>query len=85
MNICFTKKCLKRALSTFLQTAFGYIIANLALFLTGTDFNSKEMRQSAICGLLVSSVSAGLAAVLNLKENKEKSKCNNKCTDEVEN
>lgn len=83
MKMCFTKNCLKRALSTFLQTAFGYIIANFALFLRGTDFSSKEMWQSAVCGLLVSSVTAGLSAVLNLEKNEEQPKCNDECTDEV--
>ena len=64
MKMCFTKNCLKRALRTFLQTALGYILANLALFLTGTDFANAEMWKSAVCGLLVSSVSAGLSATL---------------------
>ena len=49
MKMCFTKNCLKRALRTFLQTALGYILANLALFLTGTDFANAEMWISAVC------------------------------------
>lgn len=71
MKMCFTKNCLKRALCTFLQTALGYILANLALFLTGTDFANAEMWKSAVCGLLVSSVSAGLSAVMNLEKRKK--------------
>ena len=54
MKMCFTKNCLKRALRTFLQTALGYIAANLALFLAGPDVADKEMWKSAVCGLLVS-------------------------------
>ena len=72
MKMCFTKNCLKRALRTFLQTALGYILANLALFLTGTDFANAEMWKSAVCGLLVSSVSAGLSAVMNLEKKEER-------------
>ena len=71
MKMCFTKNCLKRALRTFLQTALGYILANLALFLTGTDFANAEMWKSAVCGLLVSSVSAGLSAVMNLEKKRK--------------
>lgn len=54
------KNCVKRALRTFLQTAVGYIAVNIA----ATDMSVK----SAVLGLVVSSVSAGMAAVMNLKE-----------------
>lgn len=47
----------KRSLRTFLQTAVGYIAVNIA----ATDLTVK----SAVLGL---AVSAGLAAVMNLKE-----------------
>jgi hypothetical protein len=50
----------KRSLRTFLQTAVGYIAVNIA----ATDLTVK----SAVLGLAVSAVSAGLAAVMNLKE-----------------
>ncbi len=85
MKMCFTKNCLKRALRTFLQTALGYILANLALFLTGTDFANAEMWKSAVCGLLVSSVSAGLSAVMNLEKKEEKPQCDDKCSKDEEN
>ena len=81
MKMCFTKNCLKRALRTFLQTALGYILANLALFLTGTDFANAEMWKSAVCGLLVSSVSAGLSAVMNLEKKEEQRQCDEKCSE----
>lgn len=84
MKMCFTKNCLKRALRTFLQTALGYILANLALFLTGTDFANAEMWKSAVCGLLVSSVSAGLSAVMNLEKKEDHQKDCEKCTPEQE-
>ena len=54
------KNCVKRAVRTFLQTAIGYIAVNIA----ATDLTVK----SAVLGLAVSAVSAGLAAVMNLKE-----------------
>ena len=60
MNI-LKKTYVKRALRTFLQTAVGYIAVNIAT----TDLNVK----SAVIGLAVSAVAAGMAAVMNLKEN----------------
>ncbi len=59
MNI-LKKTYVKRALRTFLQTAVGYIAVNIAT----TDLNVK----SAVIGLAVSAVAAGVAAVMNLKE-----------------
>lgn len=80
MKMCFTKNCLKRAFQTFLQTALGYIIANFAFFITGTDFANKEMWKNAVCGLLVSSVSAGLSAVMNLEKKRKQPWCEENCT-----
>ena len=59
MNI-LQKTYVKRALRTFLQTAVGYIAVNIA----ATDLTVK----SAVIGLAVSAVSAGAAAVMNIKE-----------------
>ena len=59
MNI-LKKTYVKRALRTFLQTAVGYIAVNIA----ATDLSVK----SAVLGLAVSAVAAGVAAVMNLKE-----------------
>ncbi len=57
----FIKKTyIRRALRTFLQTVIGYFSVNL----TSTDLTAK----SAVMGLAVSAVSAGMAAVMNLKE-----------------
>ena len=58
MNI-LKKTYVKRALRTFLQTAVGYIAVNVA----ATDLSVK----SAVIGLAVSAVAAGVAAVMNLK------------------
>lgn len=85
MKMCFTKNCLMRALRTFLQTALGYIAANLALFITGVDFSDKRLWLSAVCGLLASSVSAGLSAVMNLEKKEEPSQCDNECTEDIKN
>lgn len=58
-----TEKTLKRALRTFVQTAVGYAAVNLM----AVDFSaSREVLKSALVGLGVSAVSAGLAAVMNL-------------------
>ena len=54
------KTYIKRALRTFLQTAVGYIAVNIAT----TDLSVK----SAVLGLAVSAVAAGVTAVMNLKE-----------------
>lgn len=56
MNI-LKKSCVKRALRTFLQTAVGYIAVNIA----ATDLTVK----SAVLGLCISAISAGMAAVMN--------------------
>ena len=61
MSNLLKKNCVKRAIRTFLQTAVGYIAVNIA----STDLTVK----SAVLGLAVSAVSAGMAAVMNLKEN----------------
>lgn len=55
------KPYVRRALRTFLQTAIGYIAVNIAT----TDLSVK----SAVLGLAVSAVAAGVAAAMNLKEN----------------
>ena len=62
MNI-LRKTYVKRALRTFVQTAVGYIAVNIA----ATDLTVK----SAVLGLAVSAVFAGVAAVMNLKEEVE--------------
>ena len=61
MSNFLKKPYVKRALRTFLQTTVGYIVVNIA----ATDLTVK----SAVLGLCISAVSAGMAAVMNLKEN----------------
>lgn len=64
-----TKKTLKRAARTFIQTAMGYAAVNIM----AVDFSaSKELLKSALIGLGMSAVSAGLAAVMNLDKECEK-------------
>ena len=64
----FTKETLKRMLRTFVQTAVGYILVNIAL----VDLSSgKEALKSALIGLGVSAAAAGLAAVMNLTKTEE--------------
>ena len=60
-----TRKTLNRALRTFLQTALGYVAVNIAVL----DFSqSGTVLKSALTGLAVSAVAAGLAAVMNMEE-----------------
>ena len=64
----FTKETAKRAFRTFGQAAVGYIIANLAV----VDLTSgKDVAKSALIGLGVSAVAAGLSAVMNLQKREE--------------
>ena len=66
MKITFSSNCLKRALRTFLQTAVGYIVTNLAMYFGNMDFGNEDLLKKAVCGLAVSAVAAGLSAVMNL-------------------
>ena len=54
------KEWLRRTVRTFIQTAAGYISVNIM----ATDLTVK----SAVMGLAVSAVAAGIAAAMNLKE-----------------
>lgn len=61
----FTKESFYRAFRTFVQTVIGYFAVNIAL----VDFmNDDEMVKSALIGLAVSAVSAGLSAVMNMQQ-----------------
>ena len=67
----WTKETWKRAGRTFLQTAIGYIAVNLAI----VDFTAgKEVIKSAVIGLIISAVSAGLSAVMNLAKTEAETK-----------
>lgn len=60
------KEMLRRALRTFVQTAGAYIAANLVCATSGiTDLG---VLKTVLIGLAVSSVAAGLAAVMNLPQ-----------------
>lgn len=58
----FTKETWRRALRTFLQAAISYLAVNLCI----VDFNADgEALTSALVGLAVSALAAGVAAVMN--------------------
>ena len=57
----FNKECLRRAWRTFIQAAVAYITVNIVLI----DFSGEK---SAVTGLIVAAVAAGLAAVMNLSK-----------------
>ena len=63
----FTKETLLRALRTFFQSALAYIAVNAVL----CDFSEGQTAKSALTGLTVSSVAAGLAAVMNLEKSEK--------------
>lgn len=57
-----TKETARRAGRTFLQAAIGYVVANITI----VDFTSgDEVVKSALCGIAVSAIAAGIAAVMN--------------------
>ena len=61
----FTKETWRRALRTFIQVAVSYIAANLCV----VDFTAEgEVLGSAIMGLVISALAAGIAAVMNLQK-----------------
>lgn len=65
MSDFLKKNCVRRALRTFVQTAIGYLAVNIAV----VDFSAdKAALKSCFVGLGVSAVSAGVSAVMNLKE-----------------
>ena len=60
----FTKETAKKTIRTFIQAAVGYIAVNLAVI----DFTAgKEVVKSALIGLGVAAVAAGIAAIMNLE------------------
>lgn len=60
-----TKQTLNRALRTFIQTVIGYAAINIVTI----DFSaSKQVLKSALIGLGVAAVSAGISAVMNLEK-----------------
>lgn len=62
------KESIYRATRTFLQTSIGYLAVNIAL----VDFTTeKQAMKSVLIGVLISSVSAGIAAVMNVKKEEE--------------
>ena len=61
-----TKNTVMRALRTFFQSAIAYV----AVYINFTD--DKATVKSAVTGLLVAAVSAGISAVMNL----ERKDCN---------
>ncbi len=62
--IC-TKTTLKRATRTFIQSALAYITVNV-VYINFTD--DKVSVKSAVTGLVIAAVSAGISAVMNLEK-----------------
>lgn len=58
------KESLYRALRTFVQTALGYVVVNVAV----VDFSvENQALKTALLGLLISAISAGIAGVMNIQ------------------
>ena len=60
-----TKTTLKRAGRTFIQSALAYITVNV-MYINFTDDTVSV--KSAVTGLLIAAVSAGISAVMNLEK-----------------
>lgn len=69
-----SKDCVKKVLRTFLQTAIGYIITNITLYLGGIDFADGDVLRNALIGLAIAAFSAGSAAVMNIEKAESKNK-----------
>lgn len=63
----FTKETVRRALRTFAQTAVAYLAVNIAVI----DFTETAAVKSAVIGLIVSALAAGIAAVMNLERKED--------------
>ena len=60
------KETIRRALRTFVQTAIGYIVTNIAILSDPETLQNTDILKTTIIGLIISAISAGLAAVMNL-------------------
>ena len=60
------KETIKRAFRTFVQTAIGYIVTNIAILSDPETLQNTDILKTTIIGLIISAISAGLAAVMNL-------------------
>ena len=60
------KETIRRALRTFVQTAIGYIVTNIAILSDPETLQNTDIFKTTIIGLIISAISAGLAAVMNL-------------------
>lgn len=61
----FTKETWRRALRTFIQAVVAYIAANIFV----VDFSAAaDVWKSALVGVIVSALAAGMAAVMNLEK-----------------
>ena len=60
------KETIRRALRTFVQTAIGYIVTNIAILSDPVTLQNTDIFKTTIIGLIISAISAGLAAVMNL-------------------
>lgn len=69
-----SKDCVKKVLRTFLQTAIGYIITNITLYLGGIDFADGDVLRNALIGLAIAAFSAGSAAVMNIEKAESQNK-----------
>lgn len=77
----FTKETWRRALRTLLQVAVSYIAANICI----VDFSAEgEVLTSALVGLVVSALAAGIAAVMNLEKPEATEEVNEEIAPEAE-
>ena len=66
MKNFFKQEPVRRGIRTFIQAAAGYVLVNIAAL----DFSAGN----AVKGFIISTIAAGLAAAMNLKNDKEAEK-----------
>lgn len=69
------REAIIRAARTFIQAAAGYIATNL-VYIVSSNSEDIDYLKTALAGLCVSAIAAGLAAIMNLPK-KNKGECGN--------
>lgn len=64
------KEMLRRAGRTFIQAAVGYIATNL-IYVIPSSLEEFDYLKTALVGLGISSIAAGLAAIMNIPKSQE--------------
>jgi len=65
------KEMIRRAVRTFIQTAAGYTVVNIAYLITYQNIDNYDYLIKSVIGIAMSAISAGLAAIMNLPKSEK--------------